>query len=343
VFEKKDLGLFINFKNMKYPLTLLFFAILIYSCTNDNNNTKTEIKKEIKSVDVPNFNSDSAYNFVEKQVAFGPRVPNSNEHIECAKYLVAKLKEFGAEVIEQDFIATAFDGTKLKSKNIIGQFQADRQRRVLLTAHWDTRPFADNETDNELRNKPILGANDGASGVGVLMEIARIIGQKNTSVGVDIIFFDSEDYGQADFKNIDYQEDTWCLGSQYWAKNLHKPNYYAQFGILLDMVGAKNALFTKEGTSMYFAPGIVEKVWNTASKIGYSDYFLFQKTNAVTDDHLYVNQIAGIQCIDIIQHDPTTNSKFGAYWHTQSDNMDVIDKNTLKAVGQTLLEVVYNE
>lgn len=328
---------------MKYPLTLLFFVILIYSCTNENNNTKTKIKKEIKSVDVPNFNSDSAYNFVEKQVAFGPRVPNSNEHIECAKYLVAKLKEFGAEVIEQDFIATAFDGTKLKSKNIIGQFQADRQRRVLLTAHWDTRPFADNETDKELQNKPILGANDGASGVGVLLEVARIIGQKNTSVGVDIIFFDSEDYGQADFKKADYQEDTWCLGSQYWAKNLHKPNYYAQFGILLDMVGAKDALFTKEGTSMYFAPGIVEKVWNTASKIGYSDYFLFQKTNAVTDDHLYVNQIAGIQCIDIIQHDPTTNSRFGAYWHTHNDNMDVIDKNTLKAVGQTLLEVIYNE
>lgn len=328
---------------MKYSIYLLFACVLIYSCTNDNNTAKTEIKKETKTIDVPNFNSDSAYNYVAKQVEFGPRVPNTKEHNECATYLVAKLKEFGAEVIEQDFVATAFDGTKLKSKNIIGQFQADRQRRIMLCAHWDSRPFADFDNDYSLRNKPILGANDGASGVGVLLEIARLIGQKNTSVGVDIIFFDAEDYGQPEFKNMEYQEDTWCLGSQYWSKNMHKQNYYAQFGILLDMVGAKNAMFTKEGTSMYFAPGIVEKVWNTASKIGYSDYFLFQKTNQITDDHLYINQIAGIQCIDIIQHDPTTKSGFGSYWHTQSDNMDVIDKNTLKAVGQTLLEVIYNE
>lgn len=328
---------------MKNSIYLLFISILIYSCSSDNNNSKSVLKKESNKVDVPTFNSDSAYNYIAKQVEFGPRVPNTQEHTRCAAYLVQRLKDFGAEVIEQDFIATAFDGTKLKAKNIIGQYQVERQRRILLAAHWDSRPFADFDTDNSLKNKPILGANDGASGVGVLLEIARIISKKNPSVGIDIIFFDAEDYGQPEFKSLDYKEDTWCLGSQYWSRNMHKQNYYAQFGILLDMVGAKNALFTKEGTSMYYAPGIVEKVWNTASKIGYSDYFLFQKTNQITDDHLYINQIAGIQCIDIIQHDPTTSSRFGSYWHTHNDNMDVIDKNTLKAVGQTLLEVIYNE
>lgn len=319
-----------------------FFSIIV-ACKNEIENNKHIDKKEVKKVEVPYFNSDSAYAYIEKQVNFGPRVPNTKSHLECANFLESKLKDFGAEVIVQDFNAKAFDGTILKSKNIIGQFFPEKKSRILLFAHWDTRPFADHDENAELRDKPIDGANDGGSGVGVLLEVARQLASKQTNLGIDIIFFDSEDYGQPDHKNLAYKEDTWCLGSQHWAKNPHKPGYTARYGILLDMVGAKNAFFTKEGTSYYFAPGIVDKVWNTAARLGFSDYFIFQQTNPVTDDHLYVNQIANIPSIDIIQHDPISKSGFGKYWHTHNDNMDVIDKNTLRAVGQTVLEVIYTE
>ena len=194
-----------------------------------------------------------------------------------------------------------------------------------------------------MQNDPILGANDGASGVGVLMEIGRQLNSHKPGVGVDIIFFDAEDYGTPDHLNLPQKEDTWCLGSQYWSANMHELGYFPRYGILLDMVGAENAMFYKEGVSNYYAPDIVRKVWSIASKIGYSNYFIDMDGGQVTDDHLYVNQIANIPSIDIIQHDPTTSSRFGDYWHTHNDNMSVINKNTLKAVGQTVTTVVFYE
>jgi Zn-dependent M28 family amino/carboxypeptidase len=211
----------------------------------------------------------------------------------------------------------------------------------MLFAHWDSRPFADRDSKN--KGKAILGANDGASGVGVLLEVARQIQKLKPNIGVDIFFFDAEDYGQPSSDMRKRQAGTWCLGSQYWANNPHKANYNANFGILLDMVGASNAYFTKEAISMYYAPQIVDKVWGIASALGHGNHFVFQQTSHVgEDDHLYINKIANIPSIDIIQYDPATTA-FAPHWHTHDDNMDVIDKNTLAAVGETVLATVLRE
>ncbi|MCW3785042.1 M28 family peptidase [Plebeiibacterium sediminum] len=328
---------------LKY-ITLITLTI-IFGC--NSNNAKTNIAgekvKKQKAIKVPSFNADSAYQYVDAQVAFGPRVPNTEAHTKCAEYLSSKLEEFGADVIVQEAQLIAFDNKVLNAKNIIGQYNPKIKNRVMLFAHWDSRPFADHCEDPAKRNDPILGANDGASGVGVLLEVARCLKNDTLPIGIDIIFFDAEDYGIPDHLDVQWKPDTWCLGSQYWSKNPHTPDYYAQYGILLDMVGAPQATFYQEQQSLQFAPRIVKKVWNTANDIGFGNYFIYDKGGAITDDHVYVNNIRGIPCIDIIQYDPSTNSSFGSYWHTHKDNMDVIDRNTMKAVGQTLLHVIYNE
>lgn len=321
-----------------FTLTSAFLA----SCGDQPKETsvvKNEPKK-FRPVSAPDFNADSAYKFVAEQVAFGPRVPNTEAHGQAAAYLEKKLTSFGATVTVQKGVVTAFDGTKLNIKNIIGSYNPTNANRVLLMAHWDSRPFADN--DVERREEAITGANDGGSGVGVLLEIARQFQRKKPQIGVDIVLFDAEDYGQpAGTPNP--KPGTWCLGSQYWAKSPHVPNYTANYGVLLDMVGAANAVFTQESISLYYAPQIVDKVWSIAAQLGYTNYFPFMKTAHVgEDDHLYVNRIAKIPSIDIIQYDANTGS-FAPHWHTHDDDMDVIDRNTLKVVGQVVLATVYQE
>src|ERR1035437_3489018 len=193
------------------------------------------------------------------------------------------------------------------------------------------------------RKMPVMAANDGASGVGVLLEMARLIGKNQPAVGIDIIFFDSEDYGAPESFKSENSEDSWCLGTQYWAKNPHVPGYTARFGILLDMVGGKGATFFKEQSSEYYAGSVVSNVWSQAKSLGFGQYFVDQKGGAITDDHIYVNQLIGIPSIDIIQYDPNSKSGFGNYWHTTHDTMDNVDKNTLNAIGMTLMNVIYNE
>lgn len=329
---------------IKMPLILSFLAIISMGagCGNQSNRKANVQKKEtLPPLPTPEFNADSAYAYIQKQVEFGPRVPNTEAHEACAQWLTNKMKELGANVVVQEGKVTAFDNSVLSIKNIIAQFQPEKNDRILLFAHWDTRPFADHDPDPAKRNNPIDGANDGASGVGVLMEIARHLKSHPTHPGIDIIFFDAEDYGIPDHLDIPYKQDTWCLGSQYWGKNPHKKNYYARYGILLDMVGAKGARFYQEQYSLQWASGLVDHIWNTAARIGYGDYFIFDKGGYITDDHVYVNKFTGIQTVDIIEFDPTNNSSFGKYWHTHNDNMDIIDKETLKAVGQTVMEVIY--
>ena len=307
------------------------------------NNTSHTAKSEEKAINIPVFSSDSAYLYTKKQVDFGARVPNTKAHDDCALYLSSQLKKFGAEVIEQKANLTAFDGTVLKSINIIGSFNPKAETRILLFSHWDSRPWADNDPDPKNHNKPVMAANDGASGVGVLLEMARLLGKNLPAVGVDIIFFDSEDYGKPASAGGDPAEDSWCLGTQYWAKNPHAPGYIARYGILLDMVGAPGATFCREQSSEYFAGSVVNNVWSQAKSLGFGQYFKDEKGGAITDDHVYVNKIIGIPSIDIIHYDPNSQSGFGEYWHTTHDTMDKVDKNTLNAVGTTLMHVVYNE
>ncbi|MDG1260497.1 MAG: M28 family peptidase [Flavobacteriales bacterium] len=322
-------------------LPLVLIVSLFTACVEDQPTSKKIVQKPEKVVDVPVFNGDSAYQYVADQVAFGPRVPNTLPHSECAVYLQEKLASFGAEVIVQEAVVSAFDGTPLNMKNIIGQFAPEKKKRVLLYAHWDTRPFADK--DSVRVSEPIDGANDGGSGVGVLLEVARIIQSQPTDVGIDIIFFDTEDYGTPEWDDSGAYTD-WCLGSQYWAANKHKPGYRAKYGILLDMVGAENAIFNKEGTSMALSPNVVNKVWKAAHKLGHTDLFRETVTPQTIDDNFFVTQGAGIPSANIVHyHVNVLPMGYGSFHHTHQDNMDIISKDVLGKVGQTVLEVIYQE
>lgn len=218
---------------MKKYVFLLFVVFPLVAC----NQSAKPVKSVEKAIVVPAFSADSAYEYVQKQVDFGPRIPNSNSQIACANYLSDKLKTFGAEVIEQKSNLMAFDGTTLKSINIVGSFNPKAETRVLLFSHWDSRPWADNDPNPANHKKPVTGANDGASGVGVLLEMARQFQIQQPTIGVDIIFVDAEDYGPNHEFTGANAEDFWCLGTQYWAKNPHKVSYTAKYGILLDKIG----------------------------------------------------------------------------------------------------------
>lgn len=295
------------------------------------------------AISVPLFSADSAYSYVQKQVDFGPRVPNSEAQTKCAAYLSASLKRFGATVVEQKTIVEGFDGAKLNSINVIGSYNPSAKTRVLLLSHWDSRPWADNDPNPANHKKPVMGANDGASGVGVLLEMARQFSAQKPTIGVDLLFVDTEDYGATNQMQVENSELTWCLGTQYWAKNPHVPGYTAKYGILLDMVGGKQATFYREQISDYYAQETVSKVWSQAQSLGFEQFFINQKGGQVTDDHVFINQLAGIPCIDIIQFDPNGRTGFADYWHTVDDTMKNVDKTTLQAVGTTLLHVIYNE
>jgi hypothetical protein len=324
---------------MKKYVFLLFVVFPLVAC----NQSAKPVKSVEKAIVVPAFSADSAYEYVQKQVDFGPRIPNSNSQIACANYLSDKLKTFGAEVIEQKSNLMAFDGTTLKSINIVGSFNPKAETRVLLFSHWDSRPWADNDPNPANHKKPVTGANDGASGVGVLLEMARQFQIQQPTIGVDIIFVDAEDYGPNHEFTGANAEDFWCLGTQYWAKNPHKVSYTAKYGILLDMVGGKQATFLREQISEQYASNILDKVWSQASSLGFGQYFVNQKGGMITDDHVYVNKLIGIPSIDIIQYDNNSGTGFASYWHTINDTMENVDKNTLNAVGTTLMHVIYNE
>jgi Zn-dependent M28 family amino/carboxypeptidase len=300
---------------------------------------------------IPPFNSDSAYSYVKAQVDFGPRVNNSPAHEKCAVYLTKKLKQYCQDVTVQKGQVKAFNGTMLNFKNLIASYNPGTNNRIFLCSHWDSRPFADHDPDVKKHNTPIDGANDGASGVGVLLEIARQLSLSKPAIGVDIIFLDAEDYGPPeDQKRNEDTTDWWGLGSQFWAKTPHKANYFARYGILLDMVGAPHATFLEEAYSMKYAPAVVRNVWNIAGKLGYSEYFPIDEGNItserrpeIIDDHLYINKSLNIPTIDIIHLDRNSNTGFYPYWHTTSDNMKSIDKTTLEVVGKTLMAVIASE
>lgn len=318
-------------------------AILIgcgTASTDKKDNTSS--RQDLVKVDVPEFNKDSAYYYVEKQVEFGPRVPGTRPNALCAEYLIQTLKRFTPHVKVQQFKARLYNKEVLQGKNIIATFNPEVRKRVLLCAHWDSRPYADHDPNPANHNTPIDGANDGASGTGVLLEIARQLSMHPIKIGIDIILFDMEDYGQPQGTQQQVSHD-WALGSQYWSKNPHIRGYRADYGILLDMVGGYDPSFTREGTSDYYAPHIFDKVWGVARQIGYGDVFPNRKTPNILDDHYYINEIAKIPTIDIIHWEAASRTGFFKHWHTVNDNMDGIDRETLGIVGQVVLTVIYQE
>ena len=325
---------------------VLLTGIFLVGCDTTTSTQERPPAAQQAPLPAPNFNPDSAYAFVAQQVAFGPRVPNTSPHEVTKRWLVDQLTAYGATVQVQEFEAEAYDGTTLRLSNIIGSLYPEQRKRILLAAHWDTRPYADK--DSTRTNQPIDGANDGASGVGVLLEVARALQRADTvpRVGIDIIFFDGEDYGEPEGEKSDAESANrvwWCLGSQHWSDKKHQPNYSAYYGILLDMVGAEEATFYQEGVSERVAPSIVKKVWNTAQQLGYGSYFVDKESPEIIDDHVYVNYDAKIPMIDIVEYEPTNKSYFADYHHTHADDMDIISRETLEAVGETVLHVVYGE
>ncbi len=338
------------FKSIIHKILLYFFCF--FSFINCIENEKEE--QQLDEIKIPTwekggeFNEDSACYFIAEQVNFGPRVPRSNAHEKCGDWLVEKLNSYGFKTTEQTGKVTAFNRAKLPVRNIIGSINANSQKKILLSAHWDSRPFADR--DSVRMNEPISGANDGASGVGVLLEIARNL-QLDTSfkIGVEIIFFDVEDYGAPNqtgsFFDLQSMNNSWCLGSQYWCYNLTPDYQKPNFGILLDMVGAENAVFPKEEVSRKFAGYHLNKLWKLAEHLGYMNYFQKKIAPPITDDHIYINQIANIPTLDIIHYNVrpyTGRYDFGAFHHTHGDNLSIIHPPTIKAVGQTVLTYLYN-
>lgn len=292
------------------------------------------------------FNQDSAYHFVQKQVSFGPRVPGTDGHDACAKFLINKLESYGAQVTTQKFSAILYNQRKEAFTNIIASFNPKVSPRILLAAHWDTRPLADKDSIN--KSKPIAGANDGASGTAILLEIGRQLAglnPKKLNYGVDIILFDGEDQGEPSGYKLERTIENagiiyWCLGSQYWAENPHQADYKAKFGILLDMVGAPEARFFKEGGSMQFAGRYMNKVWRIARKAGFEDFFINEKVSGIMDDHIFVSKDADIPMLNIVHLDLDNQDNFADYHHTHADNIKAIDKITLHAVGSTVLNVI---
>ena len=331
---------------MKNLFLILAGATFFFSSCNQNNRpvddgNKVPPQTEITLVKTPAFNADSAYSFIAKQVSFGPRIPNTPAQNKCADWMVKKLKSYGCTVYEQNTQVKLYDGKIIPCRNVIGAINPNAAKRILLCSHWDTRPWADQDSANPKTS--FDGADDGASGVGVLLEIARQIQQDSSGIGVDLAFFDVEDYGPPYFEKIEEKDDMYCLGTQYWTKNPHVPGYQAYYGILLDMVGAKGATFYLEGTSMNFAPGVMQTCWDVAAKLGYSSMFVKKQIQGIIDDHLYVNRNNHTPTLDLIYMTPTTKTHFAPHWHTHDDNMKIIDKKTLKSVGDVLLQMIFRE
>lgn len=324
------------------PFLLLAISAWLPSCRNHAADSSTAAEAPPAPVAVPAFSRDSAYAFVAKQVSFGPRVPGSPGHAATREWLVAKLKAYGAKVTEQAFRATPTSIGQTRGVNIIASYNPTYAQRIVLAAHWDTRFSADEDAINP--DDPHDGADDGGSGVGVLLEIARLLHTNPAPVGVDIVLFDVEDQGTSEGPM-----EEWCLGAQHWAQNPHVKGYRASFGILLDMVGAKGAVFPKEDLAGVFPSGkardihkIYDSLWALAKGMNHGALFLDQRLPPVTDDHYFVNLHTDIPMVDIIHRPPHGGRGFGPHWHTQDDNMKIIDAHVLGTVGQVVTAFVYN-
>lgn len=321
-----------------FSVLLLF---LFTACSTNNSELEAEAEKlefEEAGREVPSFSADSSYFFIEQQVNFGPRHPNSEGHQKARDYLHQTLQKYAGSgsVFLQEFNQEGYEGDTLEMSNIVASFNPQSRDRILLCAHWDTRPRADKDSVDS--DQPIIGADDGGSGVGLLLELARIFQDQPPPIGVDIVLFDGEDYGR------EGDLDNYFLGSRYWSENQPVEDYRPRFGILVDMVGGKNARFYQERNSLSFAPKLIEEVWNIAREKKYDTLFVDETGSAINDDHIIISRTLNLPVINIINHQPSDlgSSQFAPYWHTHGDNMEIIDRNTLQAVGDVMLELIYN-
>lgn len=316
---------------MKKVLLLLAIAVAISSCSKKSGNEQKQHAQEqqaarIPTVPMPHFDAQKAFDFLVRQVDFGPRAPNTEAHAKCLQYFSHEFQKYADSVQLQHFNVPGYGGTLLHLTNVIAHFNMKSKIRILLSAHWDSRPRADHQPGGPV-DKPIPGADDGASGVAVLLELARDFKQAPPPVGVDMILWDGEDYGREGDLNY------YCLGSKYWAATI-PAGYHPLFDINLDMIGQKNLRIPEEGYSVQYAPDVVKLVWNTAAEMGVTQ-FVDTTGESIYDDHLQLDNI-GLKAIDLIDF----NYK---YWHTLEDTPDKCSPQSLSAVGRVLLEVIYRK
>ena len=333
------------FALMKHMTALSVLAALCLTACGSGSAGRASTSSDADSrttVVAADFDADSAYAYVARQVAFGPRVPGMEGHAACGGWIASELKRHGADTVTvQRATVTRHDGTPLQISNIMGRFNPEAPVRVLLAAHWDTRPWADAEADPALHGRPIPGANDGGSGVGVLLEVARQMGLKRPEIGVDLLMVDAEDSG------VSGEEpdggSSWCLGTQYWAEHHpYTPGAMPRYAVVLDMVGGTGARFHRETVSVQAAPWLVDKVWAMAAAIGHGATFVNEPGAPLVDDHVFINR-AGIPAIDIVESRNDATGSFPPTWHTMADDMPAIDRRPLKAAGQTVTTLIYNE
>jgi len=324
---------------MYKSLFIAFLLLGIVAC--HNKQTSLTSTTDTLSVNMPDFKEDSAYLAIQQQCDFGARTLGSKAHEQCGLYIVNEFKRMGCETSLQETTFVRYDGKAFNGYNIIAQTNPSAKKHIVICTHWDSRPWCDADPDSSKWRQPVLAANDGASGIGVMIELARIIQQHPLPFCVDFVCFDAEDMGTPSWIDSDDDADTWCLGSQYWAKHPHSKSI--SYGILLDMVGGQGATFAQERFSMRYASNIVNKVWSAATNAGFKNFFPTEQGGYITDDHLPMNQIAHVPTINIIPYYSSSNNVFGPVWHTSYDTMANISTSTLKAVGQTLVQLLYTE
>ena len=326
-----------------YTAALCLSFLTLGSCKNQKTTNENTVTDSVAVTQIQ-FNADSAYASVVDQCNFGARVPNTPAHTQCGDYIVAQMNQLGLKVSEQRVNQKGWDGTTLKTRNIIGSYNPEAAKRIVIAAHWDSRPWCDADPDSSRHHEPVMAANDGASGVAVMLELARLLPELNPTFGVDFVCFDSEDYGAPYWASNQAPDDgsDWCLGSQYWSTHPHVAGYKAEYGILLDMVGGKDARYHFEGFSMKYAQRYALRLWDAAERVGAGDLFIQKEGGYATDDHVPMNEIAGIPTVDVIPFVEGPHA-FGKTWHTTMDTPENISKETLKGVGQAVLQMLADE
>lgn len=312
-------------------ILLLSIVSGMSSCSPKHDNAKVKEPSSqtqlTSSVNIPKFDGNAAFSLLKKQTDFGPRNPNSIGHAQCLKFLEENLTKNSDVVNLQEFTYNGYNNELLTLTNIFASFRPTLNDRILFIAHWDTRPRADMDSDPAKRNQPILGANDGASGVAVLLEMARLFHQSPPPIGVDLLLVDGEDYGKDD------DLERFSLGTRHFVET-RNPNYRPHFGILLDMIGDSDLRIPIEQNSLSYAPNVIETIWSAAEKLGVSQ-FVNEPGEQIFDDHIPLNE-SGIPTVDIIDFQYP-------YWHTLQDTPDKCSAESLEAVGKVMMYVVYTQ
>lgn len=277
------------------------------------------------------FDGPSAFKYIETQVAFGPRIPNTEAHAKMAAWLDSMLRTRSDTLVVQKWDHVTAKGDTLHLTNFIARFNPQATKRLLFLAHWDSRPTADNPKKPQ-KDKPVPGANDGGSGVALLLGVADALKKDSTTLGVDLLFDDGEDYGDFEAK----PPNDVLIGARYYAAN-QLPGPQPLYGVLWDMVAAKDLKIYQEGNSLVGAPEVVERVWDTARELGYATTFIPTPNYTLIDDHLELQKV-GIRAIDVVGFDYSET-----YWHTPDDTIDKVSAASLQIVGDVAVALVRKE